>query len=115
MKKYLLSIALLVALSVTSFAQEKSPEERAKKATETMATTLSLTEEQKAKIYVANLEKAKAVDALKATAGEGKKPDPELMKPVNKKFSDVVKATLTDEQKAKMAELKAKNAKPKEN
>ncbi|MFC5285278.1 hypothetical protein [Pedobacter alpinus] len=115
MKKYLLSIALLVAVSATSFAQQKSAEDRAKKTTETMDTNLTLTAEQKTKIYDANVEKIKATDALKLVAGEGNKPDAEKMKAVNKKFNDVVKATLTEEQKAKMAEMKAQNAKPKEN
>lgn len=115
MKKYLLSIALLVAVSATSIAQQKSAEDRAKKATEMMVTNLSLTAEQKSKIYDANVEKIKAIDALRAAAGEGNKPDGAKMGAVNKKYNEVVKATLTEEQKVKMEELKVKNSKPKEN
>lgn len=107
MKKHILSIVLFVALSTAGFAQKKTVEDRAKKPTEMMATSLSLTEDQKATIFNANVEKMKAVDALKLAAGEGNKPDAEAMKAVNKTFSDIVKATLTDEQKAKQKELKA--------
>lgn len=118
MKKTILTLALFAALSVNSFAQQKSPEDRAKKSTEMMATNLSLSDEQKAKIYDATLERVKATDVLKAAAGEGNKPDMEQMKAVNKKYNDVLKATLTEEQKTKLAEIKAQGGqkmKPKAN
>lgn len=107
MKKYILSIALFVALSTAGFAQKKTAEERATKPTETLATNLSLSAEQKTVIFNATVEKIKAVDALKLAAGEGNKPDAEAMKAINKKYNDVLKATLTDDQKAKQKELKA--------
>lgn len=107
MKKYILSIALFVAVSTAGFAQKKTAEERATKPTEMMEKNLSLNADQKTAIYNATVEKIKAVDALKDAAGEGNKPDADAMKAINKKFSDVVKATLTDEQKAKQKELKA--------
>ncbi len=110
MKKYILSIVLFVALSTAGFAQKKTAEQRAAKATEVMEANLSLSAEQKATIYNAMVEKNKAVDALKQAAGEGNKPDADEMKVVNKKYNDVVKATLNDEQKAKAKELKAQAA-----
>lgn len=110
MKKYILSIALFVAVAATAFGQQKSPEVRATKSTEMMEKNLSLTPDQKTKIYDATLERIKAVDALREAAGEGNKPDPEQMKAVNKKFNDVLQATLTDDQKAKWKELRAQRA-----
>ncbi|MBK0383492.1 hypothetical protein I5M32_11040 [Pedobacter sp. SD-b] len=107
MKKLILSIAFFVAIAGTTFAQKKTAEERATRSTEMMEKNLSLSADQKTKIYDAALEKNKAMDALREAAGEGNKPDADKMKEINKKFADVVKATLTDDQKAKMAEMKA--------
>ena len=115
MKKYILTIGLFVAIAANTFAQKgqtKTPEEKAKKSTEMMEKNLSLTADQKTKIYDAALERLKAVDALKAAAGEGNEPDQEQMKAIGKKYSKVLKETLTDEQKAKMEELKANKPKP---
>lgn len=114
MKKYILSIALFVAVSAAGFAQKKTAEQRATKSTEVMEKNLSLSAEQKATIYNAMVEKNKAVDALKEAAGEGNKPEAEEMKAISKKYNEVVKATLTDEQKAKAKELKAQAAAAKE-
>jgi len=106
MKKYVLTIALFVAFIATGFAQKMSAEDRAKKATDMMEKNLSLTEAQKTTIYAATLERVKATEALREAAGEGNKPDQEQMKAVNQKFAKVLKETLTDEQKAKMEEMK---------
>ncbi|OAQ38185.1 hypothetical protein A5893_15415 [Pedobacter psychrophilus] len=107
MKKLILSIAFFVAITGATFAQKKTAEERATKATEMMEKNLSLTADQKTAMYNANLEKNKAVDALKEAAGEGNKPDADQMKAINAKYSKVLKETLTEDQKAKMAEMKA--------
>ena len=110
MKKLILSIAFFVAVTGATFAQKKTAEERSTKSTEMMEKNLSLTADQKTTIYNATVEKTKAIDALR----EGNKPDADQMKAVNQKFSKVLKETLTDEQKAKMAEMKAANAAQKE-
>ncbi len=110
MKKYFLSIALFVALSTAGFAQKRTVEQRANKPVATMETDLSLTADQKTTIFNATVEKIKATDALREAAGEGNKPDADQMKAINKTYSDVVKATLTDEQKAKAKEIKAQQA-----
>lgn len=107
MKKYILTIVLFVAFIATGFAQKTSVEDRAKKQSEVLEKNLSLTAEQKAKIYDALLERMKATDVLRAAAGEGNKPDPEQMKSINQKYNKVLKEILTDEQKAKMEEMKA--------
>lgn len=107
MKKYILTIALFIAFLGTSFAQKMSAEDRAKKVTEKMVKDLALTADQKTKIYDATLERVKAQDALREAAGEGNKPDQEQMKATNQKFSKTLKATLTEEQQTKMAEMRA--------
>lgn len=107
MKKLILSIAFFVAVAGSTFAQKKTAEERATKSTEMMEKNLSLTADQKTTIYNASVEKNKAMDALREAAGEGNKPDADQMKAVSTKFNKVVKETLTDDQKAKMAEMKA--------
>ena len=115
MKKYILTIGLFVAIVANTFAQkgqQKTPEERAQKSTEMMEKNLSLTADQKTKIYAAALERYTATDALRLAAGEGTPPDQEQMKAISKKYSKVVKETLTAEQNAKMEEMKANRPKP---
>jgi hypothetical protein len=115
MKKYILTIGLFVAIATNSFAQkgqQKSSEERAQKSTEMMEKNLSLTADQKTKIYAAALERAKAMEALRTEAGEGNQPDKEKMKAISMKYNKVLKETLNDEQKAKMEEMKANRPKP---
>ena len=115
MKKYILTIGLFVAMAANTFAQkgqQRSPEERAQKSTEMMEKNLSLTADQKTKIYAASLERGKAMEALRTAAGEGNQPDQEQMKAISQKYNKVLKETLTDEQKAKMEEMKANRPKP---
>ncbi|TKB99083.1 hypothetical protein [Pedobacter cryophilus] len=115
MKKYILSIALLLAVATGTFAQQvASAEERAKWLTENSTKGITLTPEQKSKIYAIGLERANAVDALRVEAGEGKKPDAVKMKAIIQKFDAGVSSILSDEQKAtlkaKAEEAKAKKA-----
>jgi uncharacterized membrane protein len=110
MRKLILSIVLFVALAGTTFAQKKTVEERATAATEKMEKDLALTADQKTKVYTANLERFKTQDEMRAALPEGEKLTPEQIRPINQKYSKVLKETLTDEQKAKMEEMKAANA-----
>jgi hypothetical protein len=110
MRKLILSIVLFVALAGTTFAQKKTVEERATAATEKMEKDLALTADQKTKVYTANLDKLKAQEGMRAALAEGEKPTPEQIRPINQKYAKVLKETLTDEQKAKMEEMKAANA-----
>jgi Spy/CpxP family protein refolding chaperone len=115
MKKYILTIGLFVAIVANTFAQkgqQKTPEERAQKSTEMMEKNLSLTADQKTKIYAASLERMKAMEVLRTAAGEGNKPDQEQMKAISQKFNKVVKETLTAEQNAKMEEERANRPRP---
>jgi protein CpxP len=115
MKKYILTIALFAAVAANTYAQkgqQKTSEERAQKSTEMMEKNLSLSAEQKTKIYEAALERAKATEVLRTEAGEGNQPDKEKMKAVSMKYNKVLKETLNEEQKAKMEEMKANRPKP---
>jgi protein CpxP len=115
MKKYILSIILFVAVATSTFAQngqQKNPEGRAKWLTESIAKYVTLTPEQRSKIYALGLERANAVDAVTAAAGEGNKPNAEKMKTIGKKFDEGVQGVLTDEQNAAMkAKKEAEKAK----
>jgi hypothetical protein len=67
---------LFVGLAATGFSQEKpqrvhkSPEERAQKMTDVLTNKLSLSEAQKTQIYQINLERAQAMEKLKADKKE---------------------------------------------
>jgi hypothetical protein len=114
MKKYILTIALFVAVAMSSFAQQQvaSAEGRAKWLVENSTRGATLTPEQKTKIYAISLERATAVDALKAEAGEGNKPNQAKMKAIVQKFDAGVSSILTDDQKAAI-KAKADEAKAK--
>lgn len=97
--KFILILAL-VAISVSSFAQDKdsktnkSPEERAKVSTERMKTSLNLTDEQYSKIYDLNLQMIKDRKDFKESKskldGERKKKSSE--------YRNSMKNILTEEQ-----------------
>ncbi len=107
MKKYILIIGLFIAFLGTTFSQEVTVEEKAKKATEKLEKDISLTEEQKSQVYELNVTKIKAQDELRAAAGKGNKPDAEEMKVVSQKFTKAVNALLTKEQKEAWTAIKA--------
>ncbi len=113
MKKYILTIALFAAVAATTFAQQRpqgqqgTPEERAKRSVEMMDKNLTLTADQKTKIYDASLVRANETKALRDAAGEGNRPDAEKMKAVNEKFNKAITDNLTGEQKVKYEEVRA--------
>ncbi len=74
--------------------QEKSPEEQAKNRTEMLATKIGLSEDQKAKVYDAKLQRILASKEAKKTSP----PNQELMKAANMKYSETMKTILTPEQ-----------------
>ena len=106
MKTIQMSIAFLFLCTIT-FAQgrqgrparqEKSPEEQAKNRTEMLATKIGLTEDQKAKVYEAKLQRIIATKEAKKTSP----PNQELMKAANMKYSETMKTILTPEQMEKV-------------
>lgn len=126
MKKLLVVFALVFAGSTIN-AQEpvaaKKPvktkltaEQRAQKSVDNLDKTVTLTEDQKPKIYDLALTRAKKVDAIRE-ANKGKKTPEQKeamkkeIKAAHKEYRDGVKPLLTQEQKDKLkAQAKAKKA-----
>ncbi len=125
MKKLLVVFALVFAGSTIN-AQEpvaaKKPvkmkataEQRAQKSVDNLDKTVTLTEDQKPKIYDLALTRAKKVDAIRE-ANKGKKTPEEKeamkkeIKAAHKEYRDGVKPILTQEQKDKL-KAKAKERK----
>ncbi len=107
MKKWIIGAALLAFTSLQLAAQQErkpqpNPEERAKKATERMATELDLSEEQKNQILALNLDQAKKRQAeMEQKAAERKARMEEM-----KTHREQIDAILTEEQRSKWEEIK---------
>lgn len=107
MKKWIIGAALLAFTSLQLAAQQErkpqpNPEERAKKATERMATELDLSEEQKNQILALNLDQAKKRQAeMEQKAAERKARMEEM-----KAHREQIDAILTEEQRSKWEEIK---------
>lgn len=109
MKKLLL-IAMLFSIGFAAMAQKggqrgsATPEERAERVTNKMAEELSLSEDQKKKVYQINLDHAKKRQAEMEARRAAMEAD---MKAQNQE----IEALLSEEQKAKWAEMKAEGKK----
>lgn len=107
MKKWIIGAALLVFTSLQVAAQQGkreqiNPEERAKRATEKMATELQLSEEQKGQILSLNLDLAKKRQAEMDRERTERMARAEEMKAHQEKIREI----LTEEQRAKWEEIK---------
>lgn len=116
MKKLMVTAAILVSSVCLSFAQDrmandnrerKTPEERAQLMTNGLEKKLTLSADQKAKVYKINLERAKKVDEFQNARTDDRKKQMEarrsLMEDSDKKLSEV----LTADQKKIYVELKS--------
>jgi periplasmic protein CpxP/Spy len=109
MKKLLL-IAVLFSIGFAAMAQKggqrgsATPEERAERITNKMAEELSLSEDQKKRVYQINLDHAKKRQAEMEARRAAMEAD---MKAQNQE----IEALLSEEQKAKWAEMKAEGKK----
>jgi Spy/CpxP family protein refolding chaperone len=107
MKNWIIGAALLVFTSLQVAAQQQkrtqiNPEERAKIATEKMATELKLTDQQKAQILELNLEHAKKRQIeMEQDMAERKVKSQEM-----KVHQEKIKEVLTEEQRTKWEEIK---------
>ncbi|MGR3810927.1 hypothetical protein [Jiulongibacter sp. NS-SX5] len=103
MKKTVM-VALLTAVSVSVFAQQKSkdfdPEERAQKHAERMKKDLDLTEKQYKQVIKMNEERAEHMKALR-----------EELKKEQKAYQEDLKAILTEEQLTKLEAQKKERRK----
>ncbi|TZF84480.1 DUF4890 domain-containing protein [Pedobacter sp. BS3] len=112
MKKLILALALITGFSTITFAQQDSvhhrmhrtPEQMAQFKTDAMSKKLSLTADQKAKIYDINLAAAKNV----AERAKGAKSD---FKTQMKETDQKINSVLTAEQQKTYADWKAERAK----
>ncbi len=112
MKKLMLTIVAAV-FAVGSFAQDapktpKTPEEVANKRADKLKTELALTDDQRAKVYAAELDRITKVRAIRAKYPTDKKAARKEIKPVNDAFQTTLKGILTAEQITKWEALKAK-------
>ena len=109
MKKFILSVMLFVGITAAGFAQEKpqrvhkSPEERAQKMTDVMTSKLSLSDTQKTQIYQINLERAQAIEKLKA---DKKEIDRAQVKAQFEASDKKITAVLNEEQRLSYAKFK---------
>lgn len=105
--KYFIILLVFLSFGISSFAEKKSPEEKAKKKTEEMTQDLKLTPDQQKKIYEVNLNAYKSIATY-----EAKKPSKKL----KKKQKDIVqdlrdkeyKKILTPTQMKTLQDLKKK-------
>jgi Spy/CpxP family protein refolding chaperone len=114
MKKWILASGLVVMISLSSIAQQRSgerptPDQRATRMTEKMAEELSLTADQQKQILAINLEHAKKRDQDRVEhqkESEARKAEMEAKKGEMKKQDELIKAILTEEQRTKWEEIK---------
>ncbi len=94
----------MITLWIPLLAQDRSPrtaEERAKANTEKMKKELSLSDEQAAQAYTANLERAKVVDEFREKNKEEKKEERERIRTAQEKHKAEMKQILTADQYTK--------------
>lgn len=114
MKTILFVVALCVAVTVQSFAQQgppkRSAEERAAIFVKNLGKEMTLTEEQSTKITAIQLETFKKVDEIreKGMTGGDRKAMRQDVKAANDAAEVSIKALLTDEQKTKFDAWQAK-------
>lgn len=109
MKKLILSAILLISMGTVAMAQnndkkvQKTPEERAQKATDMLDKKLSLTADQKSKIYALNLEDMKKA---KDHHVKGEKRDFTAMKTAMDRRDAKINNILNDKQRVGYKEWK---------
>ncbi len=117
MKKYLLSFAFILCLSVSViFAQDKkSAEARATKQTNQLTKKVALNADQNKKVYDINLAIDKQIDAVRLEEKGKKGGHHGKIAQLQKDRESQIVAVLTPEQKTKYDEWKAKKKEKKEN
>ena len=115
MNKWIFATGMMVMISLSTMAQKRgverpSAEDRAKRVTERMADELTLTEAQKNQILEINLEYAKKNEAEMAERRaemEARRAEMDAKRAELKEQDSKIQAVLTEEQRAKWAEIKA--------
>ena len=114
MRKLIFTAMLFISMGTMAFAQQdstkkarKTPEERAQHATDALDKKLSLTADQKTKIYAINL------DGIKKAKGKhvkGQKPNMAAMKAAMEERDGQISSVLNEGQRKSYDEIKAKRA-----
>lgn len=114
MRKLIFTAILFVSMGTMAFAQQdstkkarKTPEERAQHMTDALDKKLSLTADQKTKIYVINLE---GIKKAKGKHVKGQKPDMAAMKASMDERDNQINSVLNEGQRKTYQEIKAKRA-----
>jgi Spy/CpxP family protein refolding chaperone len=106
MKQWMIGAMLLTCISLGAAAQGErkmpSPEERAQRMTDRLASELSLSEEQKQKILAINLENAKK----RSAEMEKQRAQMEARRGEMKAQDEQIQAILTEDQRKKWEEIK---------
>jgi protein CpxP len=112
MKKFILSAILFISMGTMAMAQttdnkkvQKTPEERAQRATDMLDKKLSLTADQKSKIYALNLDDMKKV---KPKHVKGEKRDMTAMKAAMDERDTKINSILDEKQRTSYKEWKEK-------
>lgn len=110
MRKHFLSTILFLGITATAFAQQgpqrvqKSPEERAERMTDILDKKLALTDDQKARVYQINLERAQLLNIFKGGKKDGDRPQ---MKAQFEASENRVLSVLDESQRETYDQLKA--------
>lgn len=112
MRKLILTAALFIGMGTMAFAQntdskreQKTPEERAQRATDMLDKKLSLSADQKSKIYALNLDGMKK---MKANHVKGEKRDRSAMKAAMEERDNKINNILNEKQRVTYKELQEK-------
>lgn len=115
MRKLIFTAILFISMGTMAFAQKdgskkghKTPEEKATHLTEVLEKKLTLTADQKTKIYAISLDGLKQ---LKANRVEGQKPDKAKVKAELEKRDVQINAVLNDNQRKLYQDWKAEKMK----
>jgi protein CpxP len=114
MRKLIFTAMLFISMGTMAFAQQdstkkarKTPEERAQHVTDALDKKLSLTADQKTKIYAINLEGIKKAQGKHV---KGQKPDKAAMKASMEERDNQISSVLNEGQRKTYDEIKAKRA-----
>ena len=106
--KLILATLILSLTALTSFSQEKTPEERAKHLTEKMTKSLLLSTDQQAKVLTLNTGIAQKNDAIRKNVNMNKEQKQEAIKGNMDARKSNLKMILNEEQFKKFEKLEEK-------
>jgi protein CpxP len=103
MRKLIFTAILFISMGTMAIAQDantsrtrKTPEEKAQQLTNTLEKKLTLTADQKSKIYIISLDGMKQ---MKQNQVKGERPDREVMKAEMEKRDEQISKVLTEDQR----------------